>query len=70
LPTKEFGMRIEEVEGIGPTYAAMLARAGVTTTEDLLEAAAARAGRDKLPAVTGISRKLILEWVNHVDLMR
>ena len=27
-------------------------------------------GRDKLAAMTGIGGKLVLEWVNHVDLMR
>jgi predicted flap endonuclease-1-like 5' DNA nuclease len=28
------------------------------------------AGRDKVSSMTGISGKLILEWTNHVDLMR
>ena len=63
-------MKIEEVEGIGPTYAAKLSGAGVKTTDDLLMAGSTRSGRDKVEAATGISGKLILEWVNHVDLMR
>ena len=63
-------MKIDEVEGIGPVYAAKLADAGVTTTEDLLERGATTAGRDKLAEEMAISGKLVLEWVNHVDLMR
>ena len=63
-------MRIDEVEGIGPTYSAKLGEVGVRTTDDLLMAGASRAGRAKLEASTGISGKLLLEWVNHVDLMR
>jgi predicted flap endonuclease-1-like 5' DNA nuclease len=63
-------MRIEEVEGIGPTDAEKLSAAGITTTEDLLSRGAKPSGRDRLAESTGISGKLILEWVNHVDLMR
>jgi predicted flap endonuclease-1-like 5' DNA nuclease len=63
-------MKIEDVEGIGGTYAAKLQAAGVQTTDDLLAAGAKPSGRDKLAAATGISAKLILEWVNHTDLMR
>ena len=63
-------MRIEEVEGIGPTYGQKLAAAGVATTDELLAQGAKPGGRDKLAEVTGISGKLILEWVNHADLMR
>lgn len=63
-------MKIDEVEGIGPAYAEKLGAAGVATTDDLLAAGATAAGRDKLAEATGLSGKLILEWVNHVDLMR
>ena len=63
-------MNIEEVEGIGKTYAEKLAKAGVTSTDDLLEQGAKPSGRDALVASTGIDHSLILEWVNHVDLMR
>ena len=63
-------MRIDEVEGIGGTYAAKLADAGVSTTDDLLQWGANAAGRKSLEDTTGISGTLILEWVNHVDLMR
>ena len=63
-------MKIDEVEGIGPTNAAKLGEAGVSTTDDLLQWGANKAGRSSLEETTGISSKLILEWVNHVDLMR
>ncbi|MEA2549393.1 MAG: hypothetical protein QOE42_1991 [Chloroflexota bacterium] len=63
-------MKIEDVEGIGPTFAAKLTEAGVATTDDLLERGATSAGRDRLSEATGISERLLLEWVNHADLMR
>ncbi len=63
-------MKIEDVEGIGPTYAARLQEAGINTTDDMLMAGATSASRDKVAEMTGISGKLILEWTNHVDLMR
>jgi predicted flap endonuclease-1-like 5' DNA nuclease len=63
-------MNIIEVEGIGPAYATKLEEAGVKTTDDLLSLGANPKGRDDLAEKTGINHKLILEWVNHVDLMR
>ena len=63
-------MKIEDVEGIGGTYAAKLQAVGINTTDDMLMAGATAASRDKVAAMTGISGKLILEWTNHVDLMR
>jgi len=63
-------MKIEDVEGIGPVYAEKLTEAGVTTTEALLESGGKRAGREALSETTGISNAMILEWVNHADLMR
>ena len=62
--------KIEEVEGVGPAYAAKLQAAGVSTTDDLLAKGASPKGRADLEAATGISHSLLLEWVNHVDLMR
>jgi predicted flap endonuclease-1-like 5' DNA nuclease len=61
---------IEEVEGIGSVYGKKLADVGVSTTDDLLERGAKPSGRQSLEASTGIDHALILEWVNHVDLMR
>ncbi|MEM3601322.1 MAG: DUF4332 domain-containing protein [Candidatus Bathyarchaeia archaeon] len=62
--------KIEEIEGIGPAYAKKLAEAGIKTTDDLLAAGATPKGREELAAKTGISSKLILEWVNLADLFR
>ncbi|MCU0229484.1 MAG: DUF4332 domain-containing protein [Bryobacterales bacterium] len=62
--------KIEDIEGIGPAYAEKLGTAGVKDTEDLLEKASSRKGREDLEEATGISGKLILKWVNHADLMR
>jgi uncharacterized membrane protein len=63
-------MRVDEVEGIGPVYGEKLAAVGIKTADELLEAGAKPGGREKLADSTGISGKLILEWINQVDLMR
>ena len=63
-------MNIEDVEGIGPAYAEKLAAVGIKTTDDLLRAGAKPYEREKLAEQTGISGKLIREWVDNVDLMR
>lgn len=63
-------MKIVDVEGVGPAYAEKLQNAGCVTTDDLLARAGKKSGRESLAAATGISEKLILEWTNHVDLMR
>ena len=62
--------RIEEIEGVGPTYGAKLVAAGVANTTGLLARGAKPAGRKELAEATGISEKLILEWCNLADLMR
>jgi predicted flap endonuclease-1-like 5' DNA nuclease len=63
-------MKIADIEGVGPAYAAKLQAAGVVTTDDLLAIGGKPKGRGDLAAKTGISEKLILEWTNHADLMR
>lgn len=62
--------KLEYVEGIGNKYAGKLRKAGVASTNALLEMAANPKGRDEIAKTSGISKKLILEWANHVDLMR
>ena len=62
--------KLSKVEGIGDVYAKKLEAAGVGTTNALLEKGATPKGRKELAKATGISGKLILEWVNHVDLFR
>ena len=63
-------MKIEEIEGVGPAYAAKLSGAGVLTTDHLLERGGSASGREALAEATGQTHAQILEWVNHVDLMR
>ena len=58
------------IEGIGPVYAQKLQEAGIQTVQALLDQGATPQGRDKLAELTGLSGKLILEWVNHADLFR
>jgi len=62
--------RIQDIEGIGPTYAEKLASIGITTVEALLEQAGTPEGRKSIAERLGISPKRILEWVNHADLYR
>ena len=62
--------KLEQVEGIGKKYAGLLRKAGVLSTKSLLEKGATVKGRDEIARAAGISGKLILEWVNHVDLFR
>ncbi|NPA07222.1 MAG: DUF4332 domain-containing protein [Chloroflexi bacterium] len=61
---------LRAVEGIGPVYADKLAAIGILTAQDLLEKGGTPQGRKAIAERTQISPKLILEWVNHVDLFR
>ena len=62
--------KVEDIEGIGPTYAKKLADAGIKTTDALLEAGTTPKERANPAAKTGIPEKLILERVNLADLFR
>lgn len=62
--------KLTEIEGVGPAYAAKLEAIGVTTTDDLLSKGTTTKGRQDLAEKSGVSIKLILEWVNHLDLER
>ncbi|MFT4627540.1 MAG: putative flap endonuclease-1-like 5' DNA nuclease [Myxococcota bacterium] len=64
------GYTIEEVEGIGPKYAAKLAEAGIGNTDELLAKCGAKKGRDAVAAATGLSASQLLSWTNKADLMR
>jgi predicted flap endonuclease-1-like 5' DNA nuclease len=61
---------LEKIEGIGPVYLKKLANAGLKTVEGLLKAGASPSGRNQIAEDTGISKTLVLEWVNHADLWR
>lgn len=62
--------KIEEIEGVGEAYGEKLRAAGIATTEALLEKGGKPAGRKAIAEETGISAKLVLEWVNRADLKR
>lgn len=61
---------IDSIEGIGHKQATSLRKARIRTVEALLKKGSTRKGRRDVGAATGISAKLILEWVNRADLMR
>ena len=63
-------MKIIDIEGIGPAYAAKLAKAGVRSVEGLLKEGASDKGRKTIAAASGIEHTLILGWVNRADLYR
>jgi predicted flap endonuclease-1-like 5' DNA nuclease len=63
-------MNISRIEGIGSVYANKLREQGITTTGALLDKCGSVKGRRELSSATGLSEKLILEWVNRADLMR
>jgi predicted flap endonuclease-1-like 5' DNA nuclease len=62
--------KLEYIEGVGEVFAQKLAAAGVGSTDALLKMGATPKGRKTIAEKSGISEKLILEWVNHVDLFR
>ncbi len=63
-------MKIVDIEGIGPAYAAKLNGIGVRTTDALLDKGCGPEDRKQLAESTGIGESLILEWVNLADLYR
>lgn len=62
--------KLTAIEGIGEMYETKLESAGVRSIEALLEACAAKKGREELAEKSGIPEKLILKWANHADLSR
>lgn len=61
---------IEQISGIGPTYAEKMRSVGIRTTEALLKAGATPQGRQELAEKIGVGADTILKWVNRADLMR
>ena len=61
---------INHIDGIGPEETTALKRAGIRTTEGLLEAAKSPKGRKELAARTQIDEKRLLKWANAADRMR
>ncbi len=63
-------MKIVDIEGIGPAFAAKLQSVGIRTTDALLQGGCGPEERKQLAAATGIADSLLLEWVNLADLYR
>ena len=58
------------IEGIGNKYATKLKMIGISTTAALLEKGRTPQGRKDIAEKSGITKTLILEWVNLADLFR
>jgi predicted flap endonuclease-1-like 5' DNA nuclease len=70
LVSESLSKPIKEIEGIGLNYAEKLKNIGIDTVQNLLDKGCTRTGRKELAEKTGISDKLILEWVSMADLFR
>jgi predicted flap endonuclease-1-like 5' DNA nuclease len=64
------GYRIDEIEGIGPSFKEKLGASGIETTDDLLKQCASKKGRDTTSQKTGVSVPQLLKFANMADLMR
>ncbi len=62
--------KLSNIEGIGPTYAAKLEEAGLTSEENLLKVCCDKKGRKQIAEKSGISEKQLLNWANRADLSR
>lgn len=63
-------MNIVKIEGIGPSYASKLAKAGIKTVHGLLKNGATSNGRKLISDLSGISKEKVLDFVNMADLFR
>ena len=61
---------LRDIEGIGAVYVQQLENLGLRTFNDLLTAGAGPKDREELAAAVGVGGKLLLRWVNQVDLCR
>ncbi len=62
--------KLSDIEGIGDKYAEKMSAAGINTVEALLEKGGDKNGRKEIAEKSGISEKMILNWVNRADLTR
>ena len=62
--------KLSEIEGIGEAYSSKLEAAGITSLENLLSTCCEKKGRKQIADSSGVSEKLILNWVNRADLSR
>src|SRR5258708_5991570 len=61
---------ISELDGLGPGFATKMRKAGIRTTEKLLETAKSLKGRQMLAEKTEIDQKQLLCVANLIDRMR
>src|SRR5215470_17556081 len=61
---------ISELDGLGPDFAMKMKKAGIRTTEKLLEAAKSLKGRQILEEKTEIDQERLLRVANLIDRMR
>jgi predicted flap endonuclease-1-like 5' DNA nuclease len=66
----KYSQDIQTVSGIGPVYGEKLRAANILNPLLLLRNGATAKGRQQIAEETGISEKMILKWVNYVDLYR
>ncbi len=62
--------RLQDIDGIGPKYLALLKQHDIDSTEKFLEACGNCYGRKGLSEKTSINENNILKWVNVCDLFR
>ena len=61
---------IEIIDGIGPTYGALLRISGINTVNDLLRVCATERRRQELANQVGVPYTTLLRWVYRGDLLR
>lgn len=61
---------IGRIDGISESHLVLLRRAGVRTTETLLERGSTRAGRRDLAKIVGLGERRVTDWVKRADLLR
>ncbi|NLF43451.1 MAG: DUF4332 domain-containing protein [Bacteroidales bacterium] len=62
--------KIEEIEGIGPVMGEKFRKAGIKSTDELLENCKTKKQRKDLSEKADISEKLVLKFANMADLFR
>jgi predicted flap endonuclease-1-like 5' DNA nuclease len=63
-------MKVEEVEGFGPSNGTKLGTAGIKDTDTLLKLCCDKKGRKETAEKSGISEGQLLKWANMCDLFR
>ncbi len=63
-------IKITEIDGIGQGYATQLEKAGVSTVQELLNAASSAEGKTLLSETTGIPRRKIVRWFSIGNFLR